>query len=193
MTKPVDRVQLLKQESVGGGGDPSDAHPVFAESKLDPNEDGIEVQGVFLQIPSETEVLDEECYVTRDDSGNMLLKDENADSGNEVTLSQLLESAAGGITETEHRSLDQLVHEIAESSYDEIVYSGNTITGLITWETSSKLKKIREITVTYTGNKVTNIKTEQFDASGNVITGETMDESPAYSCSKITNVTRSSS
>ena len=153
MPKPPDRVQLLKQETVGGGGDAADIHPVFAETKLNPREDAPEALGFFFQSPTGPD--DEECYVTRNDDGDMLLKDENADSGSEVTLSQLLESAAGGIPETEHRSLDQLVHDVAESSYDEVVYTGNKVTEYITWETASKLKKIRHVTVTYTGKKVT--------------------------------------
>lgn len=188
MAKPAHRVQLLKQETAAGGGDPNDLGELFYEDKINTREDAPEAAGLFLQSPSGPD--DEECYVTRDDSGNMLLKDENADSGNEVTLSELLESAAGGITESEHRSLDQLVHDIAETSYDEIVYTAGKVTRYTTWQTASKVKRIREITVTYSGNQVTNIKTEQFDSDGNLITGETINEVPTYSGSQITAVTR---
>lgn len=185
MPKPPDRVQLLKQESAAGGGDPNDLGELFYEDKINTREDAPEMQGVYLQSPSGPD--DENVYITRDDSGNMLFKDENADAS-ELSLSDLL--SATGITETEHRNLDQLVHDIAEDSFEEVTYTGNKVTKLTVWTDAGKTVKIRETSVTYTGNQPTSIQTIQYDAAGVAMAGETMTETISYSGSQITSITR---
>lgn len=101
-----------------------------------------------------------------------------------------LRSAGGGISEAQHRVVDQLVHEIAETSYDEVVYTGNRVDAIITWTSAAKLTKIREELYTYTGNKVTTIVTKQYNALGVLIVGETMTEVIAYSGSQVIDITR---
>jgi len=100
-------------------------------------------------------------------------------------------TGGSGITEPQHEALDTLVHEIDESSYDEVVYSGNKVQTYTVWETAAKLKKIREETYSYSGNKVSQIVTVQYDGAGAV--KMTMTEVYTYSGSKVTSVTRTKS
>lgn len=99
-------------------------------------------------------------------------------------------TTGSGMSAGEHRALDQLVHDIAEASWEEIVYDGNRVSDIITWTDSGKTKKIREVNVTYSGNQVATIVTKQYDGDGNLITGETLTETPTYSGGKITALTR---
>jgi hypothetical protein len=85
-------------------------------------------------------------------------------------------STSSGLTNTTHRVLDQLVHNIAETSYYEIIRSGIHISSEIWWTNSGKTIKIREIDYTYSGAFVSQIITKQYNASGNLITGETLTE-----------------
>lgn len=101
-----------------------------------------------------------------------------------------IRSAGGGISEAQHRVVDQLVHEIAEASFDQIVYTGNRVDAVITWTNSGMTVKIREELYTYTGNKVTQIVTKQYNGAGTLITGETMTEVIAYTGNQVTDITR---
>ena len=90
MAKPADRVQLQKQESAAGGGDPADADEFLGTCPLEPNEDAPEVQGVYFQPPAPSTDRDEEVYIGRNADGDLCFKDEN---NAEVNLSAL----AGGL------------------------------------------------------------------------------------------------
>ena len=81
---------------------------------------------------------------------------------------------AGGYDSTTHRAEDQLVHDIAEDSFEEYTYSGNKVTSIIVWTDSGKTQKIREALFTYSGSKVQTIVTKQYDGAGTLIVGETM-------------------
>ena len=89
-----------------------------------------------------------------------------------------------------HRPLDQLVHNIAETSYDEYVYTGNRVDAIITWTNSGKTVKIREELFAYTGSKVDTITTKQYDDVGTLITGETMVETYNFTAAKLDDVDR---
>jgi hypothetical protein len=95
-----------------------------------------------------------------------------------------------GISEGSHRTLDQLVHEIAETSFDEFNYTGNQVDDIITWTTAGKTQKIREQLFTYSSNKISVIVTKQYDGAGVLIVGETLTETFAYSGSKVASITR---
>jgi len=99
-------------------------------------------------------------------------------------------TTGSGLSEGQHRALDQLVHGIAENSYEEITYTGNKVTSIIVWTSVAKTTKIREETFTYTGNNVTTIVTKQYDVAGALIVGETMTETLAYTGNKIDDITR---
>lgn len=96
-------------------------------------------------------------------------------------------SGGGGLTPSSHRALDQLVHEVAESSYTDIVYTGSKVTAVVTWTDSGMTKKIREELYTYTGVKVTTIVTKQYDSDGNL--AETYTETVTYSGALVDNIT----
>lgn len=94
---------------------------------------------------------------------------------------------AGGYDSTTHRQEDQLVHDIAEGSYTEYVYSGAQVTDIIIWTDSGKTTKIRETNITYTGNKPTTIVNKQYDGTGTL--AETYTETIGYTGNQVTSVT----
>ena len=96
--------------------------------------------------------------------------------------------SGGGLTPGTHRSLDQLVHGIAETSFDEVIRTGNQVTDVITWTSNLKTLKIRESTFTYTGNQVTTVVTKQYDGAGVVV--ETITETIAYTGNQVDDITR---
>jgi hypothetical protein len=153
----MDRVQVLKQESAALGGDGADEVPW--PDPIDPQEDAPEVAGVYFQDASNR---DETTLIDR--SGNdMRLRDGN--NPTPVTLSDLV-AGAGGVTESSHKVLRQLIHFIdegpaggfASGAYKETLPAADPFpTSVIWWESSSKLKKIVEKTITRSGGGATNI------------------------------------
>jgi hypothetical protein len=99
-------------------------------------------------------------------------------------------TTGSGLSEGAHRALDQLIHGIAENSFEEITYTGNKVTAIIVWTTAGKTTKIREELFTYTGNQATTIVTKQYDVAGALIVGETMTETLSYTGTKIDDITR---
>jgi len=61
---------------------------------------------------------------------------------------------------------DSLFNEINEDSFDEIIYAGRKISSIITWASSAKLLKIRELVMTYSRRKVSTITEIQYDGAG---------------------------
>jgi hypothetical protein len=101
-------------------------------------------------------------------------------------------TGGSGITESQHEALDTLIHDIDESSYDEVIYGlGNLVSTYIVWGTAAKLLKIREEQYTYSGSKVSQSVTIQYDGTGAV--KMTMTEVYTYSGNKVTSVTRTKS
>ena len=96
--------------------------------------------------------------------------------------------SGGGLTETAHEALDRLTHQINENSYDEITYTGNKATNYTVWTNSGKTTKIREEQYTYTGNRVTQVITIQYDGSGTE--KERLTEAYTYSGNNVSNITR---
>ena len=98
-----------------------------------------------------------------------------------------------GISELEHENLDTLVHNINETSYDEITRSGPRITSIVTWDSASKTKKVREILMTYTGSRVTQVVTHQYNSSGSIV--QTLTENYTYVgfSRRISSITRTKS
>lgn len=104
-----------------------------------------------------------------------------------VSQDQIDTISASGITENQHRQLDQLVHNIAENSYTQLVYSGNKITDEIIWTTSGMTLKIRESNFTYTGNKVNQEICKQYNGAGSLV--ETSTKTYSYSGNSVVNIT----
>ena len=86
----------------------------------------------------------------------------------------------------DHAIVDALTHNLAETSYEELTYTGNQVTDIVVWETVGKTKKIRETSLTYTGNKVTTEVNKQYDGAG-VLT-QTVTSTYTYTGNKLTSV-----
>jgi hypothetical protein len=99
-------------------------------------------------------------------------------------------AGGGGLTAGSHRPLDQLVHGIAENSFEEINKTGNKVDSIIVWTTAGKTQKIREEIFTYTGSKITTIVTKQYDGAGVLVAGETMTETLSYTGANLDDITR---
>ena len=171
----MDRVKPLKIEGTGSGGSTNDDFP----TSLNKNQDHVDARGLVIQNDSSD---DELVGVSRDSSDNMTFHDDVV-SGTK-SLADLL---AGGMSEEAHRTLDQLTHDLDEGYYEEATYSSGKITNITTWETSSKLKKIREWAYTYTGIRVTTEVITQYDSAGSW--KERLTLSYVYSGSRVANVT----
>jgi hypothetical protein len=87
-----------------------------------------------------------------------------------------------------HRSIDQLVHNIAEDSYEEITYSGIFATSVTVWTDSGKTTKIREEQYTYLGSKPQTGTIIQYDETGTEV--ERINETYNYTGGKITSIDR---
>lgn len=98
--------------------------------------------------------------------------------------------AGVGLSAGSHRVLDQLVHLIAEDTYEEYNYTGNKVDSIIWWTDNGKTQKVREEIYTYTGNKVTTIVTKQYDGAGVLVTGETMTDTLNYTGNQLTHIDR---
>ena len=89
-------------------------------------------------------------------------------------------SSTGGITQEQHRNLDQLVHQLAENFYYEVTWAGPRVIAEVWWTNMNKEKKIRSIDYVYSGNKISQSVTKQYDVNGNAVVGETLVETYYY-------------
>jgi hypothetical protein len=88
-----------------------------------------------------------------------------------------------------HRTLDQLVHNIAEDSYEEITYSGIWPTTAIVWTDDTKTTKVREELYTWQqGNKIDVLTIIQYDADGSE--EERIEETYTYSGMRVISIDR---
>lgn len=122
--------------------------------------------------------------------GNFVTEDtfQEHKAGQEEINKDILKSLDGYLDSDDHRDLDQLVHNIAETSYEQFTYSGNRVTNAIIWTDSGMTTKIREEQFTYSGNKVATAITIQYDGAGSAV--ETLTETYSYSGNKVINIDR---
>jgi hypothetical protein len=87
-------------------------------------------------------------------------------------------TGGSGLTEAQHKILRQLIHFIGEGpaegftsgAYKETLPSGNPFpTSAIWWESSSKLKKIVERSITWTGANPTTDEWKVYDTDGSTV------------------------
>ena len=83
-------------------------------------------------------------------------------------------SGGGGISEAQHEALDTLVHNLAETSYEEITRSGGQVTDVVVWTTSGKTTKVRETNITRSGGQLSQIVHKHYDGTGTIIAGQTL-------------------
>jgi len=95
-------------------------------------------------------------------------------------------ASQSGLSESDHKFLDTLLHNINEDSYTEFIYLDNSITDVIIWTNSNKTLKIREENYSYSGNKINQSIITQYDEFGNI--KETYTEVYTYSGNKISNI-----
>lgn len=168
----IQKVTPVKQET---GAD--DYELLNAPAKQ--NEDALNARGYFVQNDTSTDTT---ALITRDASNNMTFVD---GVGGPYTLAQL--ATGGGLTEPQHEDLDTLAHWLVETSWDEVLYTGNKVQNVTTWDSPAKISKIRETQITYLGNKVTQAIDIQY-ALG--VETYRIVENFTYTGNKITAVTR---
>lgn len=98
-------------------------------------------------------------------------------------ITKKISTGGAGGSASQHRSYDQLVHNIAEDAYTEYTYSGSRITNEVIWTNNSKTMKIRESIYTYSGNKLTQAIINQYNSEGSII--ETLTEMYYYTGNNI--------
>jgi hypothetical protein len=80
--------------------------------------------------------------------------------------------SGGGLSEAQHEVLDTFVHGLAEDAYIEITRSAGKVSNVTAWETSSKLKKLREVDITRTGGRVSQLVAKLYDSGGSEVTSK---------------------
>lgn len=152
----MDNVKPLKYET-SVDGTQNDEYP----TEVKPSEDFITAKGFsFENLKTH--------YIS-------LLEDEIAFTDTINGVVKVSELVGGGLTPSTHRQLDQLVHNIAETCYVEINKSGGKTNSIIYWDSISKLKKIREELISYSGNFISQNIIKQYNSSGILV--ETFTES----------------
>lgn len=98
-------------------------------------------------------------------------------------------NTSSGITEVSHRNLDQLVHNIAEDSYEEFTYgSGIHVSNMTAWTDSDKTTKVREELYAWNGNRISTATIVQYDEDGEEV--ERMIETYTYSGIRVISIDR---
>jgi hypothetical protein len=170
MAAPKDRVQLRKSEEASRGGDAADDN-MGMPALLNANEDAPEVRGVFLQTDVSN---DEEVYVTRD-GDDMLFRD--VANPAEKTLTELL-AGAGGLTESAHRALRQLIHFIDDGPAEGFVSgafketTGTIYPSLEAWYVVGSTPPaglIVSLATTWSGVKITQEIWKMYDTDGSTV------------------------
>lgn len=124
-----------------------------------------------------------------DDSGFILIDGSNLQEALEDIDYHLQASASSGVSEITHRDLNQLVHGIAEDSYEEIIYgSGIHVSNIIVWTDDSKTTKVREEQYSRTGNLIDTLIMIQYDEDGLEV--ERITETYTYSGIRIISIDR---
>lgn len=125
--------------------------------------DGAKIAAVFLV---ETGKDDKLAGMWRDGADLRFRDETNPGTGGAgYKLADLL-TGGSGITEGQHDALDDLVHWLAETNYQEIVRSAGKVTNVINWTDSGKTVKIREMVITRSAGKVSQLDFIQYDGSG---------------------------
>jgi len=184
VAKPTDIVWVAKWESAAHGGSAEDDFP--APTQIESEEDGIAAAGIYgaeAGKDGEDRIV---CLYREGDE--WFFEDTNYSGENRKSLADL--ASGSGMTPAQHRALDQLVHEIADSSYLEVTRTAGKVSAITYWTDSGKTIKIREVVITRDGNgKVSQTVETQYDAAGAPITGEILTTTITRSGGKVENMT----
>jgi len=177
----MDRVQLTKQEWASLGGDVVDESPY--PEPIEPQEDAVEVAGVFLQDSANR---DESVLVARS-GDDMTFTDVSNPSP--LTLTQLASGTGpgGGLDEAAHAALDTLLHGLDENHNILPTFNGlGVITAMAIKTPTGTL--IRDAGFGHnTDGLITSVTLRQYDGSGTVV--ETLTAVYTYTSGALTAVT----
>lgn len=81
-------------------------------------------------------------------------------------ISEPAGGGGSGISPAQHEALDTLVHKINETSYQEATYASGKLSVFTTWTDNLKTTKIREISLTYSGNQLATATIVQYNGAG---------------------------
>jgi len=95
--------------------------------------------------------------------------------------------SGGGVTEAQHRVINQLVHWVDEDYYQEYTYNGARVVSIVLWTDNTKTIKIREFQYTYAISKVSTETIIQYDDSG--VEAERLTLTYSYSGRRVSNIT----
>lgn len=190
MAKPSDRVHPLKTESAAEGGDAADDN-MGLPARLNPTEDALAMAGAYF---GESGKDGSDKIVTLYREGDELYFEDNLNAA--ASRKSLSNLSGGGITESQHEALRQLIHFIDDGpasgfpsgSYREALPSGGIFpTSEIWWESSSKLKKIVSLDTTWSGATITQEIWKVYDTDGTTVLATVTD---AISYSGVIETTR---
>lgn len=170
----LDVVQVLKRETAALGGDAADEAPW--DAPIEPIEDMPEVAGVAFVESGDTRPI--KTRTIWPDGNDLRFRDitNPGTAGGGYTLSELL-AGSGGLTEAQHKTLRQGIHFLETGGPAEGFASGayREVTGtvfpsaVVWWESSSKLKKIVERLLTWTGVNLTTDQWKVYDTDGSTV------------------------
>lgn len=160
MAAPTDRVQVLKQESAAGGGNPADDDP-FLNSPIDETEDALSAAGLFIQ--EQGGPADEDAGIWRE--GGIL---KAKDTGH-ATIN-LLDSAAGTNVGGDVDFLLESAPPEPDTNYVVTRTSGQVSKEEWTRNPGNLLKSID---YTRSGGQVETVVTKVFDADGTTVLAQT--------------------
>jgi len=160
----------MKQESTALGGDDADAVE-WGPTPIEPQEDAVEAAGLYLQDATNR---DETTLIDR-----LGLDMRFMDGNNPVakTLTELL-AGDGGLTETAHKALRQLIHFIEDGPAEGFAsgaFKQTTGTVFPTAEiwyvvgSTPPAGKIVELLTTWTGPKITQEVWKMYDVDGSTV------------------------
>ena len=168
MPVPSEIVQVIKRESGALGGNPSNDFDYPAP--IDPQEDVVEAAGYAINDATNRDL---DALLWRDGS-DMYFRDGNNPAG--YTLTELASGVGGGITASQHKTLRQLIHFIdngpaegfASGAYREM--TGTVFPTAIVWyDDATKVKKLVEKLLTYSGAFPTQIQWKMYGTDGTTV------------------------
>lgn len=178
----IDSVTVDVEETIADstGGTADVKHPPGAgKVGLDPtNVAGVtatEMQTAMEELSAATGADDKKVQVDAGDASYDYLF-AKLQQGTNVTLTKVdtgggvkvvkIDAATSGITEAQHDALDNMVHWLAETNYQEIIRTAGKVTNVTNWTDSGKTIKVREMIITRAAGKVSQLDFIQYDGAG---------------------------
>lgn len=122
---------------------------------------------------------------------NAAISDDNVIGESEyLEFSASVIASASGVTVSEHENLDTLVHNLAETSYNQYIYSGKNLVTKSVWTSVAMTDRVRESRFSYggAGNKfLTSSIEEQYDVDGSTVV-QTLNKIFFYSGNDLINI-----